>query len=168
MFMPFTIHLDPYLRKVIKEERSTFLAMQSGSAPNHPEERNNPKGPGGGPPPTPSVMMNPYQPWTTVTLPTPDQAAKGMFPPGLYHPKYSTVIPNITHGDYGGMLPNPAAAFLPSISHQLSFKPTLPARLVDKHLSTLSAEDVADLFRHLDGIRAPQVTFNLFSNQNLS
>lgn len=163
MFMPFTIHLDPYLRKVIKEERANFLAMQAGIAPAHPPD----VPPGGGmlkgagfnprdPPPPPGPMANPYQPWATVTLPTPDQMGKGFFPPSLY-PKYPSVVPTISHHDYGGILPNPAAAYLPSMSTQLAFKSTLPSRLADRALSTLTAEEVGDLLRHLDGIRASQV-----------
>lgn len=150
MFMPFTIHLDPYLRKVIKEERANFLAMQSGTAP----------APTGSGPETKLATGNTTrealpsgaiqtgwsnQAWTTITLPTPDHSKSSIYPP---------MVPTITHCDYGGMLPT--SSYLP-LSNQVLFKSSLPTRFVDKPLSSLSAEDISEMLRHLDGVRSSQV-----------
>ena len=137
--MPFTIHLDPFLRKLIKEERSSFLSMQSGSIPptiNVKRSDNQHDPPHNGSVPIPWNS----QPWTTVTLPTPDP-----------------------HCDYG-VVPT-AATFLP-VSQQLWCKSSLPPRLTDKMLSTFTADDVGEMLRHLDGMRPAQVNatqlFRLF------
>ena len=155
MFMPFTIHLDPYLRKVIKEERSSFLAMQSGAPVSHNNTADIkitgevPRDPSH-PPVSMHVPWN-SQPWTTVTLPTPDQNKPTMYP------KYPP-MPTITHnyGNYGNYGPMPTTTYLPATT-QLYFKSTLPSRLQDRSLSSLSAEDVSEMLRHLDGIRTTQV-----------
>lgn len=152
MFMPFTIHLDPYLRKVIKEERSSFLAMQSGAPVHHsaPTESKTAGEPPREPPLPPVAVHVPWngQPWTTVTLPTPDQNKSTMYP------KFPPMLPTMSIGNYGVMQPTPA--FL-STSNQLCFKPSLPHRLVDRVLSSLSAEDMSEMLRHLDGMKTTQV-----------
>lgn len=152
MFMPFTIHLDPYLRKVIKEERSSFLAMQSGApVPNAATTDIKLNGNVIHEQPNPPVAMHvPWngQPWATVTLPTPDQSK-----PTIY-PKYPSMVPTISHCNYGIMPTNP---YVPT-SNQLCFKPTLPSRLQDRVLSSLTAEEVSELLKHLDGFRTAQVT----------
>ncbi len=155
--MPFTIHLDPYLRKVIKEERSSFLAMQTGAPVSHSNTADiKITGDVPGDPPHPPMAMHvPWngQPWTTVTLPTPDQNKQTMYP------KYPPMVPTITHCNYGVM---PATTtYLPSAS-QLCFNSTLPSRLQDRALSSLSAEDVSEMLRHLDGIRTTQVSYDQF------
>lgn len=157
--MPFTIHLDPYLRKVIKEERSSFLSMQSGAPVSNTaatdiklngnviHEQPNP----------PVAMHVPWngQPWTTVTLPTPDQNK-----PTLY-PKYPSMVPTISHCNYGVM---PTTPYVPA-SNQLCFKSTLPSRLQDRVLSSLTAEEVSEMLKHLDGFRTAQVTYDgIFSD----
>lgn len=155
MFMPFTIHLDPYLRKVIKEERSSFMAMQSGAPVPHTATADvKVNGNIIHEQPNPSVGMHvPWsvngQPWTTVTLPTPDQNKPTMYP------KYPSMVPTITHCNYGVM---PATAYGPAVN-QLCLKSTLPSRLQDRSLSSLTAEEVSELLRHLDGFRTAQVTF---------
>lgn len=161
--MPFTIHLDPYLRKVIKEERANFLAMQSGTVPNMssglaakdignlPRETGQPSGPI-------HTGWN-TQPWSIgITLPTPEQSKASIYP------KYPPMIPTITHGDYGGLIPS--AAYLPavSVSNQVFFKSSLPARFEDRPLSSFSAEEIAEMLRHLDGVRSSQVCFRLLLN----
>ena len=148
MFMPFTIHLDPYLRKVIKEERANFLAMQSGTAPAGPGPET--KVPTGNAPrdtlPSGAIQTGwSNQPWTTITLPTPDHSKPSIYPP---------MVPTITHCDYGGMLPT--SSYLP-LSNQVFFKSSLPTRFADKPLSSLSAEDISEMLRHLDGVRSSQV-----------
>lgn len=149
--MPFTIHLDPYLRKVIKEERSSFLAMQSGApVPNNTTADIKINGDVPREPAHPPVAMHvPWngQPWTTVTLPTPDQNKPTMYP------KFPSMVPTMAMGNYGVM---PATTYLPT-GNQLCLKSTLPSRLVDRALSSLSAEDVSEMLRHLDGIRTAQV-----------
>lgn len=148
--MPFTIHLDPYLRKVIKEERSTFLAMQSGVPFSHPPADVKTHGEPPRDPPLPPVAVHvPWngQPWTTVTLPTPDHSKQTMYP------KFPSMVPTMAMGNYGVM---PATTYLPT-GNQLCLKSTLPSRLVDRALSSLSAEDVSEMLRHLDGIRTAQV-----------
>lgn len=152
MFMPFTIHLDPYLRKVIKEERSSFMAMQSGAPVPHTATADvKVNGNIIHEQPNPSVGMHvPWsvngQPWTTVTLPTPDQNKPTMYP------KYPSMVPTITHCNYGVM---PATAYGPAVN-QLCLKSTLPSRLQDRSLSSLTAEEVSELLRHLDGFRTAQ------------
>ena len=144
--MPFTIHCDPYLRKLIKEERASFLSMQSGGIPptiNVKRSDNQHDPPHNGSVPIPWNS----QPWTTVTLPTPDHG-KPMFP------KYPAMIPAVPHCDYG-VVPT-AAAFLP-VSQHLWCKSSLPPRLTDKMLSTFTADDVGEMLRHLDGMRPAQV-----------
>lgn len=160
MFMPFTIHLDPYLRKVIKEERPSFLAMQSGAqATNVTELKAYHAEPRAPPPPGHGVVHVPWsnQPWTTVTLPTPDQNK------AMGYPKMPMSAQNIPNFGYGA-LPTP---FMP-VAHQLSYKPTLPSRLTDRTLSSLTAEEVGELLRHLDGVKLQQVRkivkFNSFVN----
>ena len=140
VFMPFTIHLDPYLRKVIKEERPSFIAMQSGEMQSE-REKDFPQNP----PPTGGIHQWNNQPWTTVTLPTPD--LKPMYPPKF------PLIPTYTHSDFGTM---PTATYIP-FANQQCFKTSLPALLSNKLLSTLSAEEVGELVRHLDGLRSSQV-----------
>lgn len=144
IFLPFTIHLDPYLRKIIKEERSGYVAMLNGAPPNQN------KGLGSHPVPPPHSAGTPYipwnaQPWTTVTLPTPDH--KPIFP------KFPIIAPTITHCDYSVL---PTTAYLPT-SNQACFKSSIPVRLVDKVLTAYSAEDVGEMLRHIDGMRASQV-----------
>ena len=151
--MPFTIHLDPYLRKVIKEERSSFLAMQSGApVPNTATTDIKLNGNVIHEQPNPPVALHvPWnaQPWTTVTLPTPDQTK-----PTIY-PKYPSMGPTISHCNYGVM---PTNSYVPA-SHQLCFKSTLPSRLQDRVLSSLTAEEVSEMLKHLDGFRTAQVTY---------
>lgn len=138
--MPFTIHLDPYLRKVIKEERSSFIAMQSGEM--QPEkEKDFPQNP----PQSGAIHQWNNQPWTAVTLPTPDLKP-------VYPSKYP-LIPTYTHSDFGTMS---TATYIP-VANQQCFKPSLPALLSNKLLSSLSAEEVGELVRHLDGLRSSQV-----------
>lgn len=149
IFMPFTIHLDPYLRKVIKEERPSFLAMQSGAtAANAPPEAKPYRDETRAPPPEPGVIHVPWsnQPWATVTLPTPEQNK------AMGYPKAPMGAQNIPHYGYG-----PLTTPYFSVAHQLHFKPTLPSRLTDKTLSSLTAEEVGEVLRHLDGIKFQQV-----------
>ena len=95
------------------------------------------------------------QPWTTVTLPTPDQNK-----PTLY-PKYPSMVPTISHCNYGVM---PTTPYVPA-SNQLYFKSTLPSRLQDRVLSSLTAEEVSEMLKHLDGFRTAQVTYDgIFSD----
>lgn len=148
MFMPFTIHLDPYLRKVIKEERSSFLAMQTGApVPHHPQSdiKINTDLPRDSTHP-PVAMHVPWngQPWTTVTLPTPDQNKPNMYP------KFPPMMPTLNYGVV------PAPTYFP-MGAQLCLKSTLPSRLVDRALSTLTAEDIGEMLRHLDGMKTTQV-----------
>ena len=150
--MPFTFHLDPYLRKVIKEERSSFLAMQSGaSAPAAGVTEIKIHDDGPQEPPHPPVAMHvPWngQPWTTVTLPTPDNSKAPAYP------KFPTMLPTMLPPHCNYVMPAPT--YLP-VASQLCFKPTLPARLTDRALSSLSAEDMSEIIRHLDGIKTAQV-----------
>lgn len=151
--MPFTIHLDPYLRKVIKEERANFLAMQSGTAPaaNSAPEAKGAAGNLSRDALHSGAIQTGWsnQPWTTITLPTPDHHSKtSVYPPMV------PMVPTITHCDYGGMLPT--SSYLP-LSNQVFFKPSLPSRFADKPLSSLTAEDISEMLRHLDGVRTSQV-----------
>ena len=42
------------------------------------------------------------------------------------------------------------------VAHQLNFKSTLPSRLTDRTLSSLTAEEVGELLRHLEGVKSQQ------------
>ena len=155
IFLPFTIHLDPYLRKVIKEERPHYVAMQSGgltldSVSSNVKSRQASKDqrPANG-----NIVSWNGQPWTAVAvagLPTPDHSNKA----AMYPANYPPMIPTVTHCDYSSVLPTAAG-------QQLWLKNSLPPRLNDKLLSTLTADDVGELLRHIEGMRSAQVSILL-------
>ena len=149
VFLPFSIHLDPYIRKVIREERSSFIAMQSGEErPANDLSRDPP-------------LTGPFHPccnqqWAPVTLPAPAQLPSQVYKD--YKPIYPS-IPTLSNCDYGTS--STLSTYIP-MANQQCFKPSLPAPLSNKLLSTLSAEEVGELLRHMEGLRSSQVSWICF------
>ncbi|CAL4067998.1 unnamed protein product [Meganyctiphanes norvegica] len=146
IFLPFTINLDPYIRKVIKEGQSNFdggLIFNNSPAAGHwpysPLEQNA----NHAPPPQLTRRISHLNQMRAKKESTNSLPAMNPMMWGYGAPPYG--LP------YGP----PSIASAPSLSympHNFSNTSKLPAEAFDKKLSELSIEDLFDLLSKLDGI----------------
>ncbi|XP_068222822.1 kinase D-interacting substrate of 220 kDa B-like isoform X3 [Palaemon carinicauda] len=148
VFLPFTINLDPFIRKVIKEDQPQF----DDAAPH--------------------FTANPTNHWSMMSYEVPSKASTTNRRTSFLQPPLRANQKNSTASMPPGMNPlmwgyGPPPHFLPSIqsapsvdynvpmsiSQPLSTThAALPAEAADKKLSTLSIEGLFEIFSKVDGV----------------
>ncbi|XP_063216492.1 kinase D-interacting substrate of 220 kDa isoform X3 [Bacillus rossius redtenbacheri] len=143
IFLPFTINLDPYIKKVIKEEfqnAEESLGMQMAA------------------PPSAAPVTSMPAPWPQQQKPSLLRRQRPLMrsstvqgPSVQYHPHGSSLL------GWQPWMSMQEPAPRPSVYPQPSFAAQLPPGVLDQRLSSLTVDDVCDLLDKLEDLHGPRV-----------
>ncbi|KAG0717264.1 Kinase D-interacting substrate [Chionoecetes opilio] len=150
VFLPFTINLDPFIRKVIKEDQPQFEEGHAFIPPSAPSpwsfQPYDTQQKGVPAPRRPPMRAN--QKNSTASLPPLNPMMWGYGPPHTYLPSIQSA-PSVDYS-HGPITVNPVAGFSPP-------HPSLPPEAADKRLSTLSVEGLFEVFSKVEGVVAAKL-----------